>query len=431
MTSPADYFEILGTFGSPSPHAIVGRGRELSTGKEFAVKMRRQGDQIERRFTREVEAMRAAAGFHVMPIADVDEDGEWYSMPIASGELTGHLLEIPENEREELALSVVRAVADGLRGFHLDGRVHRDLKPQNILWLEDDHGERWVVSDFGIARNAPGTTTAELTRDGSLVGTEQWAAPEQHTEAHAATPHTDAYSLGAIVGWIMTGELPSPFSVPLPNRRFRAVVSRATRREQEQRYGSLDEMLFAMENAEDAERGPLSSQLDQVLTEPYDVRAAIDFALAHRENSGLLLPELHRFPETLIAEWFATDPGGLAQFLESMCDHLRGTDTGGLTQSGLRPPLFWALNVLRLLVRKRRFDLAEQAGIPFFAAAESCNQFPVGDAIAKWLKGLSDDRAMQAMLNAIAASSSGAYVRSILEHDWGRFSSDVLRRWLL
>lgn len=303
MTSPSERYEILDTFGTPSAHAIVGRGRELATEVEYAVKMRRGSGHIERRFTREVEAMRASAGLNVMPVIEVDTDGEWYTMPIAKGELTSALENSPHQAREELALAVVRAVANGLRGFHGEGRVHRDLKPQNILWLEDEDGGRWVVSDFGVARNASGTTTADLTQNGHLVGTERWAAPEQHYDAHSATSRTDVYSLGAIVGWIMTGELPTPVNVPLPPGRFRTVVVRATRSEPAQRYSSLDGMLEAMERELKGDGGPLSNQLEQLLIGTVDIQNLNDFALAHRENGDLFLPELQRIEQSITSAW--------------------------------------------------------------------------------------------------------------------------------
>lgn len=432
MSSPSERYEILEAFGTPTEHAIVGRGRDRTTGIDYAVKMRRGEGSIERRFTREVEAMRAAAGLNVMSVIDVDPDGEWYTMPIAAGELTPAVNNLSPTERENLALAVVRAVASGLRSFHAEGRVHRDLKPANILWLENEDDARWVVSDFGIARNAPGATTAELTRNGHLVGTESWAAPEQHADAHSATPQTDVYSLGAIVGWIMTGELPTPVNIPLPPERYRTVVTRATRSTPAQRYPTVDDMLKAMERELEGDGGPLSSQLDRLLAGALDVKTLNDFALAHRSNGALFLPELRRIERSTVNTWFDVDPDGLAQFAESMCDLLTdGRDLGGLEREGLRPPLLWLLEVLRHLVRKRRLDLAESLASALFAAAEACNQFPVGDAIARWLKELSNEAAMHTMLNAVVASSTESYIRPILENDWSKPSSAALRRWML
>jgi serine/threonine-protein kinase len=432
MSSPNERYEILDVFGSPTQHAIVGRCRDLTTGIEYAVKMRRGAGTVERRFTREVEAMQAAAGPHVMSVIEVDPEGEWYTMPIARGELTSATKGLSLSDREKLALAVVRAVAQGLRGFHMEGRVHRDLKPQNILLLDDDKGARWVVSDFGIARNAPGSTTAELTRQGNLVGTERWAAPEQHADAHSATPQTDVYSLGAIVGWIMSGELPTPVHVPLPSERFRTVVTRATRKAPAQRYPTVDDMLEAMERELAGRSGPLSTQLERLLIAPFDIVAFKDFALAHRDNGALLLPELRRIERSTVITWCNVDPEGVEQFAESMCDLLRdGHDVGGLEREGLRPPLLWLLDVLRQLVSKRRLDLAESLANALFAAAEACDQYPVGDAIARWLKALSHEAAVQAMVNAVVASSTERYVRSILEKDWNEPSSTTLRRWML
>lgn len=432
MTAPEDRYEITDTFGTPTEHAVVGRGRERSTGAEYAVKMRRGAGRVERRFTREVESMQAAAGRNVMPVIEVDEDGEWYTMPIAAGELTAAAKDLSPREREELALEVVRAVADGLRSFHAEGRVHRDLKPQNILRLDDEEGARWVVSDFGIARNIPGTTTAELTREGHFVGTERWAAPEQHADAHAATTQTDVYSLGVIVGWIMTGELPTPVSVPLPSGRFRSVVIRATRRLPTQRFPSVDDLLEAMERERNDAGGPLSVQLQRFIDGSVGIRDFNDFALAHRENADLFLPELRHLDRSVVKNWFNLDPEGLTEFAESMCEHLAdGQNVGGLRHAGLRPPLLWLLDVLRHLVNQRRLDLAERLASRFFTAAKACDQFPVGDAISHWLKALTGEASVQAMLRAIATSSTEDYILPILENDWTRSSSDALRRWML
>jgi serine/threonine protein kinase len=432
MTSPSARYEIVDVFGEPNEHAIVGRGRDLATGIEYAVKMCRGNGNTVRRFTREVEAMQSAAGRHVMPVIEVDADGEWYSMPIAANELTTAITYLSATEREVLALAVVHAVADGLRNFHIEGRVHRDLKPANILWLEDEQDGRWVVSDFGIARNAVGTTTADLTRKGNLVGTERWAAPEQHADAHSATPQADLYSLGVIVGWIMTGELPTPVHVPLPSARFRTAVMRATRRISTQRYVTVDDMVEAMERELDGDGGPLSTQFERFLSSQFEVEGFGVFALAHRNNGALFLPELHRIERSIVTSWFDADPDGLAQFAESMCDLLAdGQDAGGLEREGLRPPLFWLLDVLRHVLHKRRLDLAEPLASALFAAAESCNQFPVGDSVASWLKSASNEAAVQAMLNAIVSSNTESYMRDILARDWSKPSSTALRRWML
>ena len=70
-------------------------------------------------------------------------------------------------------LAIGTQVADALGAAHASGLVHRDVKPANILLSADG---RVLVADFGIAKAAVG---ADLTSDGSMVGTAKYLAPEQ------------------------------------------------------------------------------------------------------------------------------------------------------------------------------------------------------------------------------------------------------------
>jgi serine/threonine protein kinase len=65
-------------------------------------------------------------------------------------------------------------------------------------------------------RNPTGKTTSTLTQLGTVLGSSEWMAPEQHDAAHEATPSTDVYSAGAIVSWLLSGVTPRPDGVQLP-----------------------------------------------------------------------------------------------------------------------------------------------------------------------------------------------------------------------
>src|SRR5699024_587697 len=157
-------------------------------------------------FHREIHALQAAQGYHVIPLLDHDDTYSWYTMPLAEHTLFDR--KIADGFIEGMA--VLKALAEALRPIHPRQQVHRDLKPQHILWLNEDGDERWVVADFCIVRNPAGETTSQFTRDGGLLGTQGWAAPEQYKTAHDVSPQTDVFSAGVILGWMLTGIPPTP-----------------------------------------------------------------------------------------------------------------------------------------------------------------------------------------------------------------------------
>ena len=91
-----------------------------------------------------------------------------------------------------------------LQHAHERGVVHRDVKPGNIILL-DDGGVK--VADFGIAK----LDTSELTQLGSVLGTVSHMSPEQLT-GEAVDGRSDLYSCGVILYQLLTGE--RPFSGP-------------------------------------------------------------------------------------------------------------------------------------------------------------------------------------------------------------------------
>src|SRR4029079_3959270 len=84
-------------------------------------------------------------------------------------------------------------VADGLADLHRRGIVHRDIKPQNILFAAD----RPKLADFGLARSDDGTASTELTSPGTAVGTLASLAPEI-LAGERATAAADCYGLGVV-----------------------------------------------------------------------------------------------------------------------------------------------------------------------------------------------------------------------------------------
>ena len=100
--------------------------------------------------------------------------------------------------------SLLLCVTEAVHYAHTKGIIHRDLKPSNIMI---DRSRRPVVMDFGLAKFVEESTA--LTREGEVVGTPTYMPPEQAAGDLARIgPHSDVYSLGAILYRLLAGQPP-------------------------------------------------------------------------------------------------------------------------------------------------------------------------------------------------------------------------------
>lgn len=93
-------------------------------------------------------------------------------------------------------------VASALQHAHNHGIIHRDLKPSNLFFDEDGD---LVLGDFGIARD---TFDADITSQGTTVGTYAYMSPEQITADSRMNGKADLYSLGCVLFEMLTGRAP-------------------------------------------------------------------------------------------------------------------------------------------------------------------------------------------------------------------------------
>jgi eukaryotic-like serine/threonine-protein kinase len=100
------------------------------------------------------------------------------------------------------ALRIAQQVASGLAAAHVQGLVHRDVTPGNVL-LEESI-ERVLLSDFGLARTAD---DASLTRTGVISGTPHYMSPEQ-ARGENIDSRSDLFCLGSIMYFMLSGHPP-------------------------------------------------------------------------------------------------------------------------------------------------------------------------------------------------------------------------------
>ena len=97
-------------------------------------------------------------------------------------------------------MHIISSVAEALDYAHSHGVVHRDIKPDNIILLED---EQVKVADFGIAR----VMSASQTQTGVILGTPNYMSPEQ-VEGARVDGRSDLFSLGVVMYEMLSGEKP-------------------------------------------------------------------------------------------------------------------------------------------------------------------------------------------------------------------------------
>ncbi len=114
------------------------------------------------------------------------------------------------------AATLVKKVAEAVAYAHVEGVIHRDLKPGNIL-LDKDGTPR--VTDFGLAKQVEGKSQG-LTATGQVLGTPSYMPPEQARGDNAKIgPLADVYSLGAVLYCVLTGRPPFQAANPLDTLR--------------------------------------------------------------------------------------------------------------------------------------------------------------------------------------------------------------------
>src|SRR5204862_231462 len=201
-----DEYEILEELGRGGM-AIVFKAREKQLERDVAIKVLPFSLAFDKefveRFQREARTSAKLEHPSIIPIYRVGKSGRviYFVMKFLRGKPLSSVLAargtLPPAEIRQILVQVARALAYA----HKSGIVHRDIKPDNIMF--DEHGLA-VVTDFGIAKAASG---GKLTGTGMSIGTPHYMSPEQ-ARAQPLDGRSDIYSLGVVAYQSLTGRVP-------------------------------------------------------------------------------------------------------------------------------------------------------------------------------------------------------------------------------
>ena len=206
--------EVIGVGGM----AVVYKAYDRFAERNVAVKILKdefaEDEEFRRRFKNESRAIAMFSHPNIVSIYDVGSgDGPQYIvMEYINGITLQQYIDVKKVLPLHDAIAIMEQTLKGIQHAHERGVVHRDLKPQNIMLLEDGTVK---VTDFGIARMASVDTK---TMSEMALGSVHYISPEQ-ASGNETDFKADIYSLGAIFYVLTTGKFPfdgdTPFSIAL------------------------------------------------------------------------------------------------------------------------------------------------------------------------------------------------------------------------
>lgn len=267
-----DRYEIIRSIGEGGM-ANVYLANDTILDRLVAVKVLRgdlsEDEKFVRRFQREAIAASSLNHPNIVEVYDVGEDnGKYY---IVMEYVDGKTLKSLIKKRGALTLpevvDIMLQLTSAISCAHDSYIIHRDIKPQNVIILEDG---RVKVMDFGIAAQL---NSNDLTQTNSVMGTVYYLPPEQ-ANGNVTTAKSDIYSLGILMYELVVGRVPfkgdSPVEVAIKQMRERIpsltdanpdipqsienVILRACAKNPKNRYESANEMRADLETVLEKER---------------------------------------------------------------------------------------------------------------------------------------------------------------------------------
>ena len=268
----SDRYQIIKSIGEGGM-ANVYLAYDTILDRNVAVKVLRgdlaNDEKFVRRFQREALSASSLSNPNIVEVYDVGEDnGEYYIvMEYVEGKHLKALLKKRGKLTVPEVIDIALQITNGLSVAHDSYIIHRDIKPQNILILENGLIK---ITDFGIAVAMNAT---QLTQTNSVMGSVHYLPPEQ-ASGKGATLQSDIYSIGILMYELLTGKLPfrgdnaveialKHLKEPMPSIRdelpdipqsVENIILRATAKNPKNRYSDAREMYEDLKTCLDESR---------------------------------------------------------------------------------------------------------------------------------------------------------------------------------
>ena len=267
-----DRYEIICSIGEGGM-ANVYLAYDIILERKVAVKILRgdlaEDEKFVRRFQREAISASSLNHPNIVEVYDVGEDNGKYFIVMEFVE--GRTLKQLIKKRGALTLAevvdIMLQLTSAIAHAHSSYIIHRDIKPQNVIILEDG---RVKIMDFGIAAQL---NSGELTQTNSVMGTVYYLPPEQ-ANGNATTTKSDIYSLGILMYELVVGKVPfrgeSPVEVAIKQMKesipdivsynpdipqsIENIILRAAAKNPKNRYETAMEMHEDLKTALDKDR---------------------------------------------------------------------------------------------------------------------------------------------------------------------------------
>ena len=201
-----DRYEIIKTIGEGGM-ANVYLAYDTILDRNVAVKVLRgdlaNDEKFVRRFQREALSASSLSHPNIVEVYDVGEDNGLYYivMEYIDGKHLKQLIKKRGSLTIREVVDIMMQLTDGMAAAHDSYIIHRDIKPQNIMILENGLIK---ITDFGIAMALNAT---QLTQTNSVMGSVHYLPPEQ-AMGKGATIQSDVYSMGILMYELLTGSVP-------------------------------------------------------------------------------------------------------------------------------------------------------------------------------------------------------------------------------
>lgn len=360
------------------------------------------GGDFTSRFIKEGQIIAQLQHPQIITIYDFDSsDGlHYFSMEYLPGGALAD--EIKKGLSSVRALMITRKIAEALAVAHALGIIHRDVKPQNILFRTDGSP---VLTDFGIARaEKRHAESMQLTRVGMVIGSPRYMSPEQST-GQPIDARSDLYSLGVVFYEMLTRQLPyraddvvslamKHCTDPIPRLPehlavYQPILDQLLAKKPADRFATASQLIRVLEVAESATQSTGASDATTQLADPgVNARTLLQSDGTSDATTQLAAPGVNA--RTLLQ---SDGTGGATTQLAAPGVNPQTRHQSRIALRGLR--LFWVVLAIAIL-----------AGVGLYLALRTPHEHPPESSIADQLPLERADRPQTAI----------QYEKLVIEH---------------